>query len=90
MYRVHAPAMEAYNIMQGVACALPPSDTQAWPAAHRCKPVQLIKEYDGRLHALRLVKQVLQLPLGLAHPLGQQVCAPGHEEGDLLPVPGAL
>lgn len=42
---------------------------------HRRQPINLVKEDDGRLVALCLLKQQPQLALGLAHPLGQHVGA---------------
>ena len=44
-------------------------------ATHWCQAVYLIKEDDGGLLPLSLLKQQAQLALSLAHPLGQDVSA---------------
>ena len=49
----------------------------------RRQAVDLIEEDDGGLGLLRLLKQQPELALSLAHPLGQNISALAHEEGDL-------
>jgi hypothetical protein len=57
--------------------------TPSHTTTHRCEAVNFIKEDDGWLVLARLLKQQPQLLLCLAHPLGQQVGALAHVEGDL-------